>query len=192
METAIKQSRDIVKIAVLGPESTGKSTLAEQLAAHFETVWVKEFAREYLEKRNGEYEEADLLAIAKGQIAAENEMVKSATDMLFCDTELITIKIWSEYKYSACDPWIAKQIQNRKYDLYLLCYPDIPWKSDPLRENPDDRVPLYKRYKNELIANNFSFIEIRGGKAMRLQTTIAAIKKIFDIYPSIRVSRRGL
>ena len=177
METAIKQSSGIVRIAVVGPESTGKSTLAEQLAAHFETMWVKEFAREYLEKRNGEYEEDDLLAITKGQIAAENELEKSASNIIICDTDLITIKIWSEYKFGACDPWITKQIQKRKYDLQLLCYPDIPWEPDPLRENPDDRVQLYKRYKTELIANDFPFVEIKGGKAERLRTAITAIEK---------------
>jgi len=179
METAIRQSGNIVKISIIGPESTGKSTLAEQLATHFETAWVREFAREYLEKRNGEYVEADLLAIAKGQVAAENKFENHTTNMIVCDTDLITIKIWSDYKYGRCDPWIISQIQNRKYHLHLLCFPGIPWEADPLRENPDNREHLYHLYKNELMVNEFPFVEIKGEKTMRLQTAIAAIGKIF-------------
>ncbi len=178
METAIKQPRGIIRIAVVGPESTGKSTLAEQLSTHFKTVWVKEFARAYLEKTDGKYSEKDLLAIAKGQIAAENALEKSATNIIICDTDLITIKIWSEYKYGTCDSWIIKQIQNRKYDLHLLCSPDIPWEPDPLRENHNNRKHLYNLYKNELVANNFPFVEIKGGKAERLKTAITIIEKM--------------
>jgi len=177
METAIRQSGNIVKISIIGPESTGKSTLATQLASHFKTVWVREFAREYLEERNDEYTEADLLAIAKGQITAENS--SKAGNIVICDTDLITIKIWSNYKYGRCDPWIISQIQNRKYHLHLLCFPDIPWEADPLRENPDNREHLYHLYKNELMVNEFPFVEIKGEKTIRLQTAIAAIGKIF-------------
>ncbi len=176
METAIRQSGNIIKISIIGPESTGKSTLAAQLADHYKTAWVKEFARAYLEKRNGNYETADLLAIAKGQIAAEN--ASKAEDIIICDTDLITIKIWGDYKYGRCDPWIISQIQNRKYHLHLLCFPDIPWEADPLRENPLDRAHLYHLYKNELMAHHFPFVEIKGEKAERLKTAIATIGKI--------------
>lgn len=176
METAIRQSRDIIKISIIGPESTGKSSLAAQLATHFKTVWVREFAREYLEERNGEYTEADLLAIAKGQITAENSL--EADGIVICDTDLITIKIWSDYKYGRCDPWITEHIQNRKYHLHLLCFPDIPWEADPLRENPLDGEHLYHLYKYELMAHHFPFVEIKGEKAERLKTAIAAIGKI--------------
>ena len=178
METTIKQPRDIIRIAVVGPESTGKSTLSEQLATHFSTVWVREFAREYLERKNGKYAKEDLLTIAKGQVAAEIKLEKSASCIIICDTDLITIKIWSEYKYGTCDPWITKKIRNRKYHLHLLCSPDIPWEADPLRENPNDRNHLHNLYKNELIANDFPFVEIKGEKTMRLQTAIAAVEKI--------------
>lgn len=178
METAIKQSRSVIRIAVIGPESTGKSILSDRLATHFETIWVTEFAREYLGKRNGEYAKEDLLTIAKGQISAENRLEKFATDLIICDTDLITIKIWSEFKYGECDPWILQQIQSRKHDLHLLCYPDIPWVADPLRENPDDREHIYSLYKDELLANSFPFVEIKGEKSERLKIGIEAIKTL--------------
>lgn len=133
------------KVIITGPESSGKTTLCENLAQHFKLSFSKEFARFYLEKNGGNYNQSDLLEIAKGQLLSEK-------NHQILDTDLITIKIWSEYKYGACDTWILEKIKEQKLEqrFYLLCKPDIPWQSDPLRENPDNRDELYEIYKMEL------------------------------------------
>ena len=135
----------MLKIIITGPESSGKTTLCKALSKHFNLPFSKEYAREYLEKLNRNYNQDDLLKIAKGQLKSEQN-----TQLL--DTDLITIKIWSEYKYGSCDNWILDQIEKQKTEkrIYLLCKPDIPWEADPLRENPNDREELFEIYKKEL------------------------------------------
>ena len=129
----------IKKVVVLGPECAGKSELSEYLARAFNTVWVPEYAREYLDKLAKPYGPEDLPLIAKGQLMLEDEMETKANRTLICDTDLYVIKIWSMFKYGYCDPAILKAIESRKCDLYLLTYIDIPWAYDPLREHPDQR-----------------------------------------------------
>jgi NadR type nicotinamide-nucleotide adenylyltransferase len=163
-------------IAVTGPESTGKSMLAEQLALHYNTVWVPEFAREYLEKLERPYEEKDILSIAKGQLASESAQMKYAEKFLFCDTEFIVTKIWSEVKYNRCDPWILEIIKTHRYDLYLLCDIDLPWQYDPLREHPHKRRYLFNLYYNELNSQKFPFAVIRGTGPRRLQNALKTIE----------------
>lgn len=165
----------IRRIAITGPESTGKSILAEQLAVHFQTVWVPEIAREYLDHLGRPYEEKDILLIAQGQLEHEKKQIKSALGYLFCDTELIVTKIWSEVKYNRCDPWIVKNIITHRYDLYLLCDIDLPWQYDPLREHPDQRQFLFGLYFNELKNRNFPFSVIRGSGKDRLQNAVKTI-----------------
>ena len=133
------------KIIVTGPESSGKTTLCKALSKHFNLPFSKEFAREYLYMLNRDYNQKDLLKIAKGQLKSEQN-----TQLL--DTDLITIKIWSKYKYGSCDKWILEQIEKQKSKnrFYLLCKPDIPWEADPLRENPNDREELFEIYKKEI------------------------------------------
>ena len=135
----------MLKIIITGPESSGKTTLCKALSKHFNLPFSKEYAREYLEKLNRNYNQDDLLKIAKGQLKSEQN-----TQLL--DTDLITIKIWSEYKYGSCDNWILDQIKKQKTEkrIYLLCKPDIPWEADPLRENPNDREELFEIYKKEI------------------------------------------
>jgi len=166
----------IKKIVITGPESSGKTTLAQQLGQVLETSWVPEFARIYIEQLPRKYAESDLLEIAKGQIKEEDNRLENANQFLICDTDLITIKIWSEYKYDVCDPWIIETIENRFYDLYLLCAPDIPWEYDPQRENPNDRSELYKLYKQELITYQKTFFELSGKKDERLQAALTIIR----------------
>src|SRR5690606_11050767 len=125
---------DIRRVAVIGPECTGKSDLSKFLAAEFNTVWVPEFAREYLDNLSRPYIIDDLTEIAKGQIEQEDSLTARANQVLICDTNLYVIKVWSNFKYGHCDPWILRQIAERPYDLYLLTYVDIPWEYDPLRE----------------------------------------------------------
>ncbi|MCX6268403.1 MAG: ATP-binding protein [Bacteroidetes bacterium] len=170
----------ITRIAVTGPESTGKSMLAEQLAAHYRTVWVPEYARQYLELLGKPYEEHDILLIAQGQLLAETSLLAQADKYLFCDTELLVTKIWSEVKYNRCDPWILKTIETHTYDLYLLCDIDLPWQYDPLREHPDHRQFLFDLYQNELINRKFSFRVVRGAGSVRLENAIQIIESLFS------------
>lgn len=160
-----------IRIVVTGPESTGKTTLAQALAQHYQAYYVKEYARIYLDNLNRPYEEQDLLNIAKGQLASEE--AAKAKKVLICDTSLEVIKIWSEVKYKRCHPWILEKYRQQKVDLYLLCAPDIPWEYDRQRENPDGRNKLFSIYKQELKEKNHA--EIRGERAERLQTAIQAI-----------------
>ena len=142
MEKAVKH------IVITGPESSGKTTLTKAIAKALNTDYTEEYAREYLNS-NTSYKQEDLLLIAQGQLQKEKA---NANQIAIHDTDLITIKIWSEYKYNQCDPWILEQIEQQKSKnrIYLLCKPDIPWEADPLRENPSNRAELFKIYKKEL------------------------------------------
>jgi nicotinamide riboside kinase len=156
----------IKKFVVIGPESTGKSNLCSQLAEHYHTIWVPEYAREYLEKNGMDYTYDDLLTIAKGQINLEEEGIRyqvsgirekpSGADLehrtsdivhhksfippsglLFIDTDMYVMKVWCEYVFNKCHNWILNRVAERNYDGYLLCNADLPWVSDNLREYPD-------------------------------------------------------
>jgi nicotinamide riboside kinase len=146
----------MLKIIVTGPESSGKTTLCKALSKHFNLPFSKEYAREYLDVLGRDYKKYDLLEIAKGQLNSEQN-----TQLL--DTDLITIKIWSEYKYGSCDKWILNQIEKQKSEkrFYLLCTPDIPWKKDVLRESSNNRKELFEIYKKELgdLGHNYFIIE---------------------------------
>ena len=166
----------IRRIAITGPESTGKSMLAEQLATHYHTAWVPEYAREYLEKLGRPYEEKDILLIAQGQLDREAIQLKKATNYLLCDTEMLVTKIWSEVKYHRCDPWILDALENHRYDLYLLCDIDLPWQYDPLREHPFQRQFLFDLYFNELKNRKFPYALICGTGSNRLQSALKAIE----------------
>ncbi len=168
----------VKKIAITGPESTGKSTLSAALAEALGTIWVPEFAREYLETLGRPYEESDLLRIAKGQIELQEELEARSNKYLICDTELLVMKIWSEHKYGRCHPWILQKLQEINYDLYILPYIDVPWEEDPLREHPDLREHFYKKYRAELLLRNANFIEVRGSLENRLQQAIIAVKAL--------------
>ena len=128
-----------------GPESSGKTTLCRQLSNHFNISFAKEFARSYIDSLERSYIMDDLLVIAREQLESE-------FNFQILDTDLITIKIWSEYKYGKCDKWILDQIEKQKSEkrFYLLCSPDIPWEPDNQRKNPNDRKKLFEIYKNEL------------------------------------------
>jgi NadR type nicotinamide-nucleotide adenylyltransferase len=169
------------KVVIIGPESTGKSTLAQELADHFGCLWVPEFAREYLEKLNRSYTFDDLFKIAKGQIDLENELSQGSKELLVCDTDLNVIKIWSEHKYGKVHPWIEDQIKMRKYDLYLLTDIDIPWQDDPQREHPDPAMRLYffNLYRRILEGSGLPFCIISGNEIDRKKTAIEIVKKSF-------------
>ena len=168
-------------IVITGPESTGKTTLATQLAGYFNTQWLPEYARSYIDRLKRPYVENDLIAIAKGQVAAEDDIIKKANGIVFLDTSLEVIKIWSEVKYGRCHPWIMQEAKRRKYGLYLLCHPDIPWQFDPQRENPDNRNQLFNLYVNELTQQNTNFVNISGLKDHRFTNAIQYVESYLHI-----------
>ena len=167
-------------IVLTGPESTGKTTLAKKLATHFKTDWVPEFSRTYLNGLTRPYEEKDLLAIARGQVESEDKFLKHSSEkLIFLDTSIEVIKLWSEIKYGRCHPWITESIRARKHGLYLLCRPDIPWKFDPLRENPNNRPAIFDAYKQEFVKQNFNFVEISGTDEKRILNAINYVQSFF-------------
>jgi NadR type nicotinamide-nucleotide adenylyltransferase len=170
----------IKKVVVIGPESTGKSTLSAALAKELGTVWVPEYARVYLETLPRPYEEADLKIMAGGQLGSEDELAGTAGKVLICDTDLQVIKVWSEHKYDRCDNWILEQIAQREYDLYLLTYIDVNWEADPLREHADMhmRQYFYNVYHDIVENSGIPWADVRGNEEERLQLALTAIKKI--------------
>lgn len=166
------------KIAIIGPESTGKTWLAERLAAHFGEPFVPEYAREYLNEHGPDYIKEDLLKIAQGQIALEDERSEKASHFLFCDTNLVVLKIWSDFKFNETDPWIEGQLKTRKYDHYFLTDIDLPWEQDPQREHPHQREYLYGLYQNYLTEKGLEFSTISGHGEDRITSAIESILRI--------------
>ena len=193
----------IKKVVIIGPESTGKSTLCELLAQHYSMQWCPEFARDYLVTNGTHYDFDDLLTIAKGQLAVEDEysaLVNSQWSMvneriwvnphallttqkppfLFIDTDMYVMKVWCEYVFGKCHQFILDEIVNRKYDLYLLCNTDLPWVKDDLREYPDEatRKELFTIYKDILINQHVPWVEISGSSYEdRVLMAIAAVEE---------------
>jgi NadR type nicotinamide-nucleotide adenylyltransferase len=168
----------VKKVAVIGPESTGKSELSEYLAGYYHTAWVPEYARGYLENLVRPYEQHDLLTIARGQIRLEEEYEKGCENILICDTNLYVIKVWSEFKFGNCDPEILQYIASRKYDLYLLTNIDLPWIADPQREHPEKREALYAIYVEEMKNQFIPCVEISGKDDVRRRQAVDAIEKL--------------
>jgi NadR type nicotinamide-nucleotide adenylyltransferase len=166
------------KVVILGPECTGKSELSEFLAREFQTVWVPEFARTYINNLTRPYEASDLPNIARGQLTLEDKLASEGNNLLICDTDLYVIKIWSMFKYGFVHPEISTAINDRKYDLYLLTYIDIPWVADPLREHPHERERLYELYLNEMRHQPVPFIEIKGDRNHRRKLAIEGVNAL--------------
>lgn len=177
-----------LRIVVIGPESTGKSSLCQALAAHYQVLWCPEYARQYLEEKPGgyHYREEDLLLIARGQLRQESTYLHRAGDrkdrFLFIDTDLYVMKVWSEIAFQKCDHWILHQIASRRYDYYLLCDIDLPWSEDPLREYPDPamRKRLFNYYQDLLQRQRTPFSVISGQNSKRVNNAIQVLDRWFS------------
>ena len=180
------------KIVVIGPESTGKSTLCKLLASHYQTEWVPEYAREYLEENGTNYTFDDLLKIANGQIELEDKIalktqhsleekkVSKENQFLLIDTDMYVMKVWCEYVFNQCHNKILNLIAERKYDAYLLCDIDLPWVADNLREYPDLEVreKLFYFYKDLLVNQTIPWTIISGDYEARLKNAIHFIENL--------------
>lgn len=165
----------IKKIVLFGSESTGKTTLAQQLAAHYQTVWVPEYSRLYQEIKGTSCDLSEVIPIAKGQLELESEAMEKANGLLICDTDILETKVYSEAYNKACPDWLIQQLETRLGDFYLLTNIDLPWEPDGIRDRPHDRAAMHRLFKKELIIRNLPFIEISGNQHERLQRAIRAI-----------------
>ena len=180
-----QQNSNCIKVVLFGPESTGKTTLSRQLARHYNSVWVPEYAREYLQdKWNNERktcEPEDLLPIAEGQMRLENKLAQKTDSVLICDTDLLETKVYSEaYYLGSCDPILEKYALENTYDLYFLTYIDTPWEADDLRDKPEQRIEMFKAFENELIKNKKPYVLLKGSKEARLKTVINHIDNLLN------------
>lgn len=170
-----------LKITVLGPESTGKSTLCEQLSQHYRTSWVPEHAREYLKKNGIQYSYNDLLIIAQQQLQLEDEYARNCNGpLLFIDTNMYVMKVWCEFVFGKCHQFILDQIAGRHYDLYLLCNIDLPWEFQEMREYPDlkSRKILFNMYKDLLVHQHVPWTLVSGENEKRLQSAVESVNRL--------------
>ncbi len=187
MEEKLRQTKiNIVKVVLFGPESSGKTTLSKHLARHYNTVWVPEYARDYLQNKwNNERktcEISDMLPIAEGQMKSENKLAKKADRILICDTDLLETKVYSEEFYEGfVHPDLEKAAIQNTYDLYLLTYIDAPWKKDDLRDRPELRPEMFIAFENALIKNQRRYVLLKGTKKERFETAVREIDEILKL-----------
>jgi len=171
-----------IRIAVTGPESTGKTTLAKQLAELFNGQYIPEYAREYIEKLPRHYTFEDVENIAKAQVEQYVTANSGVSEFIFFDTWLIITKVWFKWVFGEVPAWLEEKIQECPIDLFLLCRPDLPWEADSVRENGgENRIRLFESYRTELINYGFNFVEIEGVGEMRVVNAEAAIRKYCSI-----------
>jgi len=181
----------MLKIAILGPESTGKTVLAEQLAEHFNSHWVPEYARNYVENLKRPYTYEDICMIALKQIEEEQEAGKnpSSAEYIFFDTELIITKVWFSYRFGKVPDFLTNQLNTGFFDLYLLCTPDLPWEPDPVREHGEDREYFFNWYKKEIEQTGKPYVIVEGLGDKRLQNALNGLQ---GLNKNIKLTRLGL
>jgi len=165
----------IIKIAIVGPESTGKSTMSAYLAKHYQTVWVPEFARGYCEKLTEPCTWQDEINMFYGQLALEEEYLPKANRLLICDTTFITVKIWSDYTFGRTPQEVLEELPKHPYDLYLLLNIDLPWEEDPLRDFPHMREHFMDVWHKELQALDANYVVISGSEQDRYDSAVKAV-----------------
>lgn len=186
MEEKLRQdTANCLKVVLFGPESTGKTTLSKRLAEHYNTEWVPEYARHYLQKKWNEErkicEPEDLIPIAIGQMSLENKLAKTANKILICDTDLLETKVYSEVYYNGyCDPILDKYAQQNTYDLYFLTYIDTPWKKDDLRDRPNNRAEMFMAFSTALKEYHRPYVLLKGTKEERFNAAINQIDKLLN------------
>lgn len=186
MEEKLKQDpADCIKVVLFGPESTGKSTLAKQLATHYHTVFVPEYSRIFAEAKlrsNQLLTKEDALPIAEGQMRLENKMAPKANQVLICDTDLLETKVYSESYYDGfCDPVLEKYAIENTYELYFLTYIDIPWEADNLRDKPNERETMFNAFKSALTTYNKPYILLKGSIEERFKLAVDHIDELIKI-----------
>lgn len=169
----------MIKIALIGPECSGKTTLCKALAQHFNGLWISEYARDYLTNTSGIYDISDLDIMAQDQFDLWEQIPNH--EICFYDTEMINYKVWSIDKYNICSKLILSLVDTQQFDLYLLCKPDIPYEIDSLREFPniEKRNSLFRIYEEELLKYNFNYTVINGINNSRTKNAILTIESIF-------------
>ena len=204
MEENLKQLQsEIIKIAMYGPESTGKTTLASQLAEVFNTIWIPEFARDYLQDKWDLKQEIcsqeDLIPIAIGQIKLENEALSQATKFLFCDTNSLVTKVFSDIYYNSCDPILDQAALVHDYDLIFLTDVDIKWEPDDIRDKPDDRETTFATFEKTIKQFKKPYIKLSGNKEERLEKATKIINDLakakqlgFNSYDFIEIYNRKI
>ncbi len=169
------------KIAITGPESTGKTSLAVQLATLYDTVYVPEYARQYLDQNGTQYTYEDVLKMAKGQIELERITAQKANEILFADTELIVYKIWLEFYQWEVPAWLTDHILNKPFDLYLLTDIDLAWVPDGQRDRPNDRDVIFHRFEEELENIGAHYGIISGQGTLRIDNAISTIEEFLRL-----------
>ncbi|AXT56993.1 ATP-binding protein [Aquimarina sp. MMG015] len=184
MEEKLRQEpSDCIRIVLFGPESTGKTTLSRQLANHYNVSWVPEYMRIYLQDKWNRLKEVcvyeDLIPIATGQMKLENQMIKKDDPIIFCDTNLLEIKVYSEAYYDGLVPEVIEKFSlENTYDLYLLTYIDTPWVPDDLRDKPDQREEMFLNFKESLEENNCNYVTLKGDPDTRFKKAKVIIDQL--------------
>jgi HTH-type transcriptional repressor of NAD biosynthesis genes len=171
----------VKKVCIFGPESTGKSTLSKNLAKHYQTSFVPEYARVYLEEKNGEVFYDDMEYIAQGQKSSEKALIKKANKIIFSDTDILTTYIWSEFLFNKCEKWIFEESKKLNYDLYLLTDVDVPWVKDIVRYLPNERISFMGKCEYELKKRNFPYKKISGSWDNRFESACLEVDKLLFI-----------
>lgn len=188
MEKKLKQlnttNSNCIKVVLYGPESTGKSFLAKELATYYNTVYVEEFSRIYAEAKaqhNLKLTKEDVLPIAIGQMQLENEQYKNANKLLICDTDLLETQVYSEFYYNRyCPDLVRKYALKNQYDLYFLTYIDTPWESDGIRDQPNNRLQMFNTFEQALVNSKKKYVVVKGSFEERLNMCITQINELLN------------